>query len=312
MEYVRDLFQFSPAAKGAVLAIGNFDGVHLGHRAILDLAHSIGTNTGSPWGALTFEPHPRQFFTPNAPDFRLTGPAERASRLRQIGANVLVEVPFDAALASLSPQDFVRQILHDHCQASHVIVGADFCFGKGRAGTAAQLQTLCQAFGIGVTVLPLRTKGEVSVSSSRIREALQAGKPGQAADLLGHWHRIEGPVLHGEKRGRDLGYPTANMSLKGRLMPAYGVYAVLVDILDGAHAGRYHGAASIGVRPMFGENAPNCETFIFDFSGDIYGAQLSVGLVAWLRGEETFDSLDALITQMQADCEQARALLAAI
>ena len=145
-----------------------------------------------------------------------------------------------------------------------------------------------------------------------IRNALSNGDPGKAAAMLGHWHRIEGLVKHGEKRGRELGYPTANMSIEGLQPPAFGVYAVLVDILTGPHTGSYHSAASLGVRPMFGENYPNCETFLFDFVGDLYGETLSVGLVEYLRGEETFDDLDALISQMDADCTQARTSLAAL
>jgi riboflavin kinase/FMN adenylyltransferase len=166
--------------------------------------------------------------------------------------------------------------------------------------------------GFGVTVAPLMAQDHSTVSSTAIRAALSDGKPRVAASMLGHWHRVEGPILHGEKRGRELGYPTANMSIDGLHPPAFGVYAVLVDVLEGPQAGRYHGVASLGVRPMFGENKANLETFIFDFKGDLYGKHISVALVEYLRGEEKFDGLDALIAQMDADSAQARAILAAL
>ena len=169
-----------------------------------------------------------------------------------------------------------------------------------------------EKLGFGVTIAELIQGAQGHVSSTRIREALSAGKPRDAADMLGHWHRIEGMVIGGEQRGRELGYPTANMSIDGLHPPHFGVYAVLVDVQDGAHKGRYHGVASMGVRPMFGMNRPNLETFIFDFSGDLYGATLSVALVEYLRGEEKFDGLDALITQMDADSAQSREILASL
>jgi riboflavin kinase/FMN adenylyltransferase len=191
-------------------------------------------------------------------------------------------------------------------------VGTDFCFGKGRAGTAEDLQSFGAEMGFGVTLAPLLDLGSETVSSTAIRTALSEGRPRDAAKMLGHWHRIEGPVIGGEQRGRELGYPTANMSIEGLHPPAFGVYAVLVDVLDGPHIGSYHGAASIGIRPMFGENTANLETFLFDFSGDLYGATLSIGLVDYLRPEENFDGLDALIAQMDADCAKSRAILTAL
>jgi riboflavin kinase/FMN adenylyltransferase len=164
--------------------------------------------------------------------------------------------------------------------------------------------------GFGVTEVALVTADGRAISSTAIRTALAEGRPREAAAMLGHWHRIEGPVLHGDKRGRALGFPTANMSLAGLHLPRFGVYAVKVDVLDGPHRGRFRGAASVGVRPMFGQNAPNIETFLFDFAGDLYGAHLSVALVEFLRPEATFASLDALVAQMHADCARARAVLA--
>jgi riboflavin kinase/FMN adenylyltransferase len=215
-------------------------------------------------------------------------------------------------MAGLSPRDFAKTILAEGLGLKHAVIGADFCFGKARAGTAAQMQAFGEAFGFGVTVAPLMAQGVGTISSTAIRAALTDGDPRSAARMLGHWHRIEGPVIHGEKRGRELGYPTANMSIDGLHPPAFGVYAVLIDVLEGPHAGRYYGAASLGVRPMFGQNTANLETFIFDFKGDLYGKHLSVALVEHLRGEETFASLEKLITQMEADCALARDLLGAL
>ncbi|SIS55407.1 FMN adenylyltransferase /riboflavin kinase [Roseivivax lentus] len=310
MRILRDHRSIPPEARGASAAIGNFDGVHLGHRSVLDLAREAAPH--APLGVLTFEPHPREFFAPDAPPFRLTSAAARASRLAKLGVETLFELPFDRALSQLSPEDFARDVLAEGLGLSHAVVGADFCFGKGRAGTAQDLVAFGQAMGFGVTIATLMTNGTGQISSTAIREALSAGRPRDAADLLGHWHRIEGPVLHGEKRGRDLGYPTANMSIDGLHPPRFGVYAVLVDILDGPHAGTYHGAASVGVRPMFGENRANIETYLFDFKGDLYGAHLSVGLVEFLRPEENFDSVETLITQMERDCAEARAILSSL
>jgi len=235
----------------------------------------------------------------------------RTHRLEKIGVERLYELPFNAALAGLSPRAFARDILAEGLGLRHLVVGADFCFGKGRAGTAAMLQDYGAEMGFGVTIAPLLEGTDGQVSSTAIRTALSEGRPRDAAAMLGHWHRIEGPVVGGEQRGRTLGYPTANMSIAGLHPPRFGVYAVLVDVRDGPNAGQYHGAASLGVRPQYGGAEPNLETFLFDFSGDLYGAHLSVGLVEYLRPEETFDGLDAFIAQMDADCARARAILAA-
>jgi len=311
MRIVRDHSFATEADRGASAAIGNFDGVHLGHRHVIDIARRAGEKIGAPPGVVTFEPHPREFFAPDAPPFRLMGAEARAHRLEKIGVERLYELPFNAALAGLSPRAFVRDILADGLGLRHVVVGADFCFGKGRAGNAAILQEFGAEMGFGVTIADLIEGPGGQVSSTAIRTALSQGRPRDAAAMLGHWHRIEGPVLGGEQRGRTLGYPTANMSIAGLHPPRFGVYAVLVDVLDGPHQGTYHGAASLGVRPQYGGAEPNLETFLLDFSGDLYGAHLSVGLVEYLRPEETFDSLDAFIAQMDADCARAQAILAA-
>lgn len=291
-------------ARGASVALGNFDGVHLGHASVIDMARGHG-----PLGVVTFEPHPRQYFAPDTAPFRLMNAVARANRLAKLGVERLFELPFDAALAGLAPEAFVTQVLHEGLGLRHVVIGADFCFGKGRRGTADDLRHLAGAHGIDVTVAPLLSPDGTAISSTAIRDALTRGEPRTAAAMLGHWHRIEGEVIHGEKRGRELGYPTANMGLAGLHLPRLGVYAVWVDVLTGPQAGTYKGAASLGVRPMFGINAPNLETYLLDFDGDLYGQSLSVALVDFLRPELTFDGLPALIDQMAADCVQARAAL---
>ena len=310
MQIIRDYQFVDPDLRGASAAIGNFDGVHLGHRAVIELARAAAPD--APLGVLTFEPHPREYFAPQAPAFRLMGSEARASRLAKLGVERLYQLNFNAAMAALSPRAFAQNVLTDGLGLCHVVVGADFCFGKGRAGSIADLQALGDELGFGVTVAELLETGGVEVSSTAIRAALSEGRPRDAAAQLGHWHRIEGEVIGGEQRGRELGYPTANMSIDGLHPPKFGVYAVLVDIAEGPHKGTYQGAASIGVRPMFDGEVPNIETFLFDFTGDLYGTTLSVALVDYLRPELKFDGLQALIDQMDADCTQARKILQAL
>lgn len=310
MRIIRDTVFIDPADRGAAAAIGNFDGVHIGHRSVIDLTRKAAEAAGAPLGIMTFEPHPREFFGRADAPFRLMNAEAKANRLAKLGVERLYEVPFNAALAALTPREFAQKIIVDQLGLAHVVVGADFCFGKDRKGTVEDLTTFGAEMGFGVTVAPLVAVDSKDVSSTAIRQALTDGKPRDAAAMLGHWHRIEGEVIRGDQRGRDLGYPTANMSITGLHPPKFGVYAVKVDVLGGPHKGTYDGAASIGVRPMFGENIPNCETFIFDFKGDLYGTHLSVALVDFLRPELKFDGLEALITQMDADCDQARAILA--
>lgn len=299
-----------PEARGASVAMGNFDGVHRGHRALID--HARQALPGAPLGVITFEPHPRQFFAPDAPPFRLMNPAARAHRLERLAVDHLYELPFNAELSGMEAEDFIRRVLVEGLGISHLTVGEDFHFGRKRGGNVATLERLGAELGFGVSALPLIGEpGAPPFSSTAIRKALSEGHPEEAARILGHWHRIEGPVIHGEKRGRDLGFPTANMALDGLHVPCFGIYAVLVDILSGPHAGETHrGAASIGVRPTFGGTVPNLETYLLDFSGDLYGAELSVALVAWLRPELRFDDLDALIRQMRQDVADTRRVLA--
>lgn len=286
--------------------MGNFDGVHLGHRSVIDAARAA---CDAPLGVITFEPHPRQMFQADAPSFRLMNAESRANRLARLGVEQLYELPFDAVLAGLSPEEFARQVLVEGLGVKHVTVGADFCFGHKRSGDARTLTRLGHELGFGVTIAPLVGDGRNEYSSTAVRQALVQGRMRDAERMLGHWHRIDGEVIHGDKRGRDFGYPTANMAVNGLHLPRLGIYAVLVDVMTGPERGSYKGVASLGVRPMFGENRPNLESFIFDFDADLYGQHLSVALVEFLRPEIKFDSLDALIAQMDQDSAQAREIL---
>lgn len=300
-------YDISASARGASVALGNFDGVHLGHRSVIDLAR----RDGVPLGVISFEPHPRSFFRPDSPPFRLMNPAGKAHQLEKIGVDVLFDLPFDKALSSLTAPDFVRVVLADGLGVSHVVVGADFQFGKGREGNVEMLGTLCAAHGIDLTIAPLVAGEHGEYSSSAIRASLAAGQPEIAAKMLGHWYRIDGIVEKGDQRGRELGFPTANISVDGLHLPRFGVYAVYFDVLDGPHKGSYRGASSLGERPTFGRNVPNFEVFVFDFEGDLYGANVSVALVAFQRPELKFDTLEALIDQMNDDCVKSREILQA-
>ena len=310
MRIIRDTHFIDPNDRGAAAAIGNFDGVHLGHQAVIDLTRKAAVDAGAPLGIMTFEPHPRSYFSNDSNPFRLMNAEARAHRLEKLGVEKLYEVPFNDALASLSARDFAQTIIADQLGLKHVVVGADFCFGQGRKGNAKTLAVMGAEMGFGVTIATMMQVGDADISSTAIRQALSDGRPADAAKMLGHWHRLENIVIRGDQRGRDLGYPTANMSIDGLHPPKFGVYAVKIDVRDGPHAGSYNGAASIGVRPMFGKNRPNCETFIFDFKGDLYGTTVSVALVAYLRPELKFVGLEPLITQMDADCVTAREILA--
>lgn len=298
--------------KGASAAIGNFDGIHLGHQHVIDIARTKAKATNAPLGIVTFEPHPREYFAPTSPPFRLMNSETRANRLEKLGVERLYQLPFNAVLADLTPEAFAREVIAEGLGLSNVVIGADFQFGKDRTGNADVMRDLGKLLNFDVTIAELVKNGEGAVSSTAIRNALSEGRPADAATMLGHWHRIDGEVYGGDKRGRELGYPTANMSVNRLHPPRFGVYAVKVDVLTGPHQGTYNGAASVGVRPMFGENKPNLETFIFDFSGDLYGEHLSIAFVDYLRPEAKFESLEDLVAQIDKDCTKARAILSAI
>lgn len=301
MRIIEGLESVREQDRGASVAIGNFDGVHRGHQAVLDLARGKG-----PLGVVTFEPHPREVFQPDAPPFRLMRLGARADRLAALGVERLFVIRFDRDFAALTAEAFCEDILAGQLGLSHVVVGSDFRFGAKRSGDTAFLSEAGARLGFGVTLADLIAAGGEGISSTAIRAALTEGRVEDATRMLGHLHRIEGVVEHGAKRGRDLGYPTINQSLDGLMPPRFGVYAVRVEVKDGPHAGAYDGVASLGVRPMFGENRPNLETYIFNFAGDLYGARVSTGLVSWQRPELEFDGLEALMAEMKRDEAEAR------
>lgn len=304
MKVIEGLNAVPEEDRGASAAIGNFDGVHRGHQAVLDLARGRG-----PLGVVTFEPHPREVFAPDAPPFRLMRLGARADRLAELGVEKMFVLPFSKAFSALTAEEFCADVLAGKLGLSHVVVGADFRFGAKRSGDVDYLKDAGARLGFGVTVADLISDDAEEVSSTAIRAALSEGRVEDATRMLGHLHRIEGEVEHGEKRGREFGFPTINQSMDGLMTPRFGVYAVEIHIKDGPHAGDYRGVASLGVRPMFGENKPNLETYIFDFDGDLYGARVSVGLVKFQRPELKFDGVDALIEQMERDKQEARRIL---
>lgn len=302
---ISGLADFPPTMRGGVIAIGNFDGVHAGHRAVIGQAAKIAAEKGVPVGVMTFEPHPRTVFRPEAPVFRLTPRAEKRLVLAACGVGMAIEVDFDKAFAAHSADDFVRAVLVAALGAGHVVVGFDFQYGKGRAGTADTLRAAGQALGFGVTVIPPHSSdGDAPISSSAIRDALAGGDIDAARDGLGYRWFVSGPVIHGEKRGRALGYPTANMRLGQDCRLAHGVYAVRMKISNRV----IPGVASYGRRPQFDNGAPLLETFLFDFSDDLYGQTVLVEFAGYLRPEMAFETLDGLITQMDEDSLKARSI----
>lgn len=296
------------ALSGAVVALGNFEGVHRGHRVVIERAVDLARKLGKPAAALTFEPHPRAFFKPNEPVFRLSD--ERA-KLRLLAATPLdgaVLLKFDAALAKLSAEEFVSRILCGWLKISGAVIGFDFHFGRDRAGSPMYLIGQGAQRGFAVDVVPEVVKNDARrFSSGAVRAALTAGDVADAKSLLGFPWFVSGEVIHGEKRGRDLGFPTANLRLDPGCGLRHGIYAVRVEV-DGK---RYGGVASFGRRPTFDNGAPLLEIFLFDFKGDLYGKVLDVAFIGWVRPEEKFDSIDALVVRMNEDARQAREMLAA-
>lgn len=300
-----DLAKIPAAAQGCVLAIGNFDGVHKGHVALIEKAKSIAQEQGVPLGVVTFEPHPRQFFQAVAPSFRITLPPMKRRLLQAQNVDHIIELSFDAKLAGLSAQDFISEILVKALRARHIVVGENFAFGKGRSGT---IQTLADCPDFAVTALPpVRSAANEVYSSSAIRDLLRMGNLAKAEEFLGWPWQIETPVVKGDQRGRELGFPTANQNVPDYVRLPFGIYAVRA-LLDGETKWR-DGVANFGIRPMFQISQPIFETFIFDFSAEIYGKVLRVQPVRHLRGEAAFAGIPALVAQMKEDCINARAVL---
>ncbi len=306
---VTSLDAFPETLRGAVVGIGNFDGVHRGHQAVLDVVRETAKTLSCPAVALTFEPHPRTVFQPDNPVFRLTPAHAKALLIEKEGLDGILTLPFDRAFAGRTAEDFVDTILVERLGIAHAVTGYDFHFGKARAGTPDFLRQAGDARGFGVSIVGrLGDEGDETISSSRIRQALADGEIALANALLGYRWFVESDVIHGEKRGREFGYPTANMKLPPEARLAAGIYAVQVNIDDVLHPG----VANFGRRPTFDNGTPLLEAHVFDFKGDLYGKRLGVTFVSYLRGEEKFDSIDALVAQMDRDSEEARAALASI
>jgi riboflavin kinase/FMN adenylyltransferase len=298
---------FAPgeALRGATVAIGNFDGVHRGHKAVIAAALARARKLGKPAAALTFEPHPRAFFNPNEPLFRLTPEDAKLRLLAATGLDGAIVLTFNAELAKLSAEDFVARVLVERFAVSGAAIGFNFHFGANRAGSPDFLQAQGQRYGFAVDIVPPLLDGGQPVSSGPIRAALAEGRPQDAAEFLGYPWFVSGTVIHGDKRGRELGFPTANLQLDPACALRHGIYAVRTAV-----AGRrYDGVASFGRRPMFDAGAVLLEVFLFDFAGELYGATIDVAFIAWLREEAVFASPPDLVRQMEEDSRQARQAL---
>jgi riboflavin kinase/FMN adenylyltransferase len=291
-------------ARGASVALGNFDGVHLGHAGVIRAAHAA--RPDAKLAVLTFEPHPREYFRPQDPPFRLTLAHEKAQALEACGVELLYQLDFDEAFSHLTAGQFITDILHHGLGAAHLACGADFAFGHRRGGDVAVLAAGAEPHGIGLAIVPPVADAQGPISSTRIRRLLQDGYPERAATLLGRPHTIRGEVTHGDARGRTIGFPTANIFLLQHIEPARGVYAITARLPDGVLV---KGVANIGLRPTVGGLESRLEAHLFDFTADLYGQTLTIALHHFLREEKKFASFDALKTQILQDAAQARAML---
>lgn len=309
LEIVRDWRNLPPTQRGAAVALGNFDGVHLGHQRVIAAAHEAAERLGAPLGVVSFEPHPRVYFQPEAEPFRVMSQAQQARALAELGVELFYELPFGAEMAGMSDDTFARDVLGVGLGARWVAVGFDVTYGKGRTGGPTELAVAGQIHGFGVSVVDrVDDAGGMKLSSTAVRDALHEGRPEQAAAILGRPFAIEGEVIHGDKRGREIGVPTANVRLGDYVRPKYGIYAVRTRLPDGQV---FDGVANLGVRPMFESTEPLLEVWLFGFDGDLYGEVIETELAAWLRPEMKFDGLDALKAQIAKDADQARAILKA-
>lgn len=298
----------APADRGAAIALGNFDGVHRGHRAVIGQAIEAARRLNVPSGVISFEPHPRRWFQPDAEPFRLMTVDQQARALEALGVDRLYLLPFDQTMAGLSDRAFAEQVLSEGLGVRHVSVGFDITFGKGRTGSPEALKAYGEALGFTVSVTDELCSAEGSkLSSSAVREALMGARPEEATAILGRPFAIEGEVVHGDKRGRTIGVPTANVRLGDYVRPAYGVYATRTRFADGRVI---DGVANLGVRPMFHIDEPLLEVWLFGFDEEIYGQIIETELIAWIRPELKFDGLEALKVRIDQDAAEARAALA--
>ena len=305
MQTIRTWRDLPDALRGATVALGNFDGVHRGHAHVLRAAHTA--RPGVKLAVLTFEPHPRELFRPDDPPFRLTLDRERQDALAALGVQVLYEIPFDRGFSELSAEAFVTDVLHAGIGAAHLACGADFAFGHRRGGDVPFLAGRAEALGMGLSIVPSLSDAQGPISSTRIRRLLQDGYPERAAADLGRPWAVRGEVSHGDKRGRTIGFPTANVPLGRHLEPTRGVYAVTAKLADGSTV---PGVANIGRRPTVEEGLQSrVEAHLFDWDGDLYGQEIAVSLHSFLRAERKFASFDELRAQISSDAAQARAVL---
>ena len=310
MRIVRHSAGIPASARGGVVTIGNFDGVHLGHRAVVGEARRIASQMDAPLAAVTFEPHPRRFFNADAPAFELTPLRGKLRQLERLGIETVRLVHFDKTVAAQAPERFVEQVVVAGLEARHVVVGYDFVFGRGRVGNVETLAALGARHGFSVTAVdPVTVEDGPVYSSTNIRASLAERDPVAAANLLGRCWEIEGKVMTGDRRGRTIGFPTANLPLDGYLEPAIGVYAIWAGLERAAGTVWHKGCANIGRRPTFGGADVVIEAHLFDFGQDIYGRKLRVALVDYLRPEQKFNGIDDLRAQIADDCAAARELL---
>lgn len=310
MEIIRAGRQTSAPSQPIVLALGNFDGVHRGHQALIDEARREAAQRGAVAGVLTFEPHPREFFASDAPPFRLTSFRAKCLQLAEAGVQVMAVGKFGRQMAARTADDFINTVLLKQLNVCHVVVGYDFAFGHKRSGNVALLKQRGAELGFGVSVIePVQAGGEVC-ASTRIRDALWQGDPRRAARLLGHWWEVDGRIQAGDQRGRTIGFPTANVPLGNYIQPQFGVYAIRIGWQENGDVVWHDGVANLGRRPTFDKSDVLLEAHVFDFSGDLYGRHCRVQFIDFLRPEMKFDGLDALKAQIQADGDQARKILA--
>ena len=307
IDLIRDWRRLPASQRGAAAALGAFDGVHRGHQAVIASAREAADRLNAPLAVVSFDPHPRRWFQREAAPFRLMTPGQMARALEPLGVDRLYLLPFDAGMAAMSDEAFAADVLADGLGLTHASVGFDFTYGKGRSGSPEALARVGRTLGFSVTVTErVDDAGGLKLSSSAVREALNAGDMTRAAAILGRPFAIEGEVVHGDKRGRTIGVPTANVRLDDYMRPAYGVYATRTRLPDGRII---DGVANLGVRPMFEIAEPLLEVWLFDFAGDLYGQTVETELVALLRGEMNFDGLDALKVQIDSDAKMAQTLL---
>jgi riboflavin kinase/FMN adenylyltransferase len=307
MRVVTNWTGLEAACKGAAVALGNFDGIHRGHQRVIALAAEAARKAGTPFGVISFDPHPRRWFQPGAEPFHLMTVAQQARTFADMGVDFFYVLPFDAAMARMTDEQFAREVLAEGLGVRHVAAGFDITFGAGRTGDPEALRRYGQAFGFGVTIAPaVGDADEAKFSSTAVREALKAGHPDRAAAILGRPFAIEGVVVEGQKLGRQLGFPTANVALEDYVRPMLGVYATRTRLADGRIVA---GVANLGCNPTTGLVDARLETWLFDFNEDLYGQTIETELVAFLRPEAKFEGIDIMVVQIAADAAAARAIL---